>query len=61
MSGDPTAPIEAARLPLGMVGTLARLALIGVVLAAIVALLAYLGGWVTPNRLTPPRFVDRRF
>jgi catalase len=32
--------------------------LIGVVLAAVVGVFAYLGGWLTPNRLTPARFTD---
>ena len=36
-----------------------RLAAIGVVLLAIVALFAYAGGWLTPHRLTPARIVDR--
>ena len=38
---------------LGKVGTLARLALIGVILAAIGGALAYLRGWFTPGELTP--------
>src|SRR6516164_389235 len=37
---------------------LARLTLIGVVLAAVAGTFAYLGGWFTPNELTPARFVD---
>ena len=44
--------------PLGMVGGLVRLALIGTILAAILVLFAYLGGWLTPHELTPSRFVD---
>jgi catalase len=35
-----------------------RLALIGVILAAALGMFAYLGGWLTPNVLTPARFVD---
>src|SRR5262249_48419894 len=38
--------------------TLARLALIGVALAAVVGTFAYLGGWFTPGALTPGRFID---
>ncbi len=38
---------------------LLRLAAIGVVIVAIVAGFAYVGGWLSPNRLTPMRFVDR--
>jgi len=44
--------------PLGMAGTLARLALIGAALAAIAGAFAYFGGWLTPNDLTPARFTD---
>jgi catalase len=51
-------PPEAPRPPLGKVSTLARLALIGVALAAVMAGFAYLGGWFTPTDLTPARFVD---
>jgi catalase len=47
-----------ARPRLGMAGTLARSTLIGVALAAIAGSFAYLGGWLTPNALTPARFVD---
>jgi catalase len=38
--------------------TLARLALIGGIVAAVIGLFAYLGGWLTPNELTPARFTD---
>jgi len=37
---------------------LARLALIGAVLAAVAGAFAYLGGWLTPNELSPARFTD---
>jgi catalase len=43
---------------LGNANALARLALIGVALAAVAATFAYLGGWFTPNALTPARFTD---
>lgn len=36
----------------------ARLALIGIVLALIIGIFAYLGGWLTPKRLTPGRLTD---
>jgi catalase len=49
---------EAAPPRLGMAAALARFALIGVVLAAVVGTFAYLGGWLTPNELTPARFTD---
>jgi catalase len=58
MSIDPGAPAEAAPPARQKVNTLARLTLIGVVLAAVAAAFAYLGGWFTPGALTPARFVD---
>src|ERR1700730_18397442 len=45
-----------ARPPLGMAGTVARLSLIGVALAAVAGAFVYLGGWLTPNALPPARF-----
>jgi catalase len=47
-----------ARAPLSMGGTVARLTLIGVALAAVAGTFAYLGGWLTPKALTPARFTD---
>jgi catalase len=38
--------------------TLARLAGIGVLLLGVVGAFLYLGGWFSPHRLTPGRFVD---
>src|SRR5713101_2004891 len=58
MSIDLKAPAQAAPPRLGMAGTLARFALIGVALAAVAGTFAYLGGWFTPHELTPARFVD---
>jgi catalase len=58
MSIDLKAPAEAGRPSLGKAGALARLALIGVALAAVAGTFAYLGGWLTPNELTPARFTD---
>src|SRR5437868_4062194 len=58
MSIDLKAPAEAARPRLGMAGMLARFALIGAALAAVAGTFAYLGGWFTPNDLTPARFTD---
>ena len=57
MSNDPDAP-PAGRRSLGRDSTLARFALIGVVLAAVAGTFAYVGGWFTPNELTPARFAD---
>src|SRR5436190_6556872 len=57
MPNDPDAP-TAGRRSLGKDSTLARFALIGVVLAAVAATFASFGGWFTPNELTPARFTD---
>jgi catalase len=48
-----------ARPRLSTAGAMARLTLIGLVLAAVAGTFAYLGGWLTPNALTPARFTDR--
>jgi catalase len=58
MATDTQGTAETAPPRLGTAGTLARLALIGVALAALAGTFAYLGGWLTPNRLTPARFTD---
>src|SRR6266404_2271954 len=58
MAIDLKAPAEAARPSLNKAGTLARLAPIGAALAAVTGTFAYLGGWFTPNDLTPARFTD---
>src|SRR5882724_1846696 len=58
MLNVPEAPAEAARPRLGKASTLARCALIGVALAAVVGTFAYFGGWFTPKELTPSRFSD---
>jgi catalase len=47
-----------ARPRLSTAGTVIRLALIGVALAAVAGTFAYLGGWLTPQALTPARFTD---
>ena len=49
------APAETQRPRLGKAGTLRRLALIGAALAAVASAFAYLGGWFSPNALTPAR------
>src|SRR5437868_15082070 len=51
-------PAEAGRPRLGSASMLARFALIGVALAAVIGTYAYLGGWLTPGALTPARFAD---
>jgi catalase len=58
MSDYLEAPAGAARPRLGRGSTLARFGLIGVALAAVVGTFAYLGGWFTPNELTPARLTD---
>jgi catalase len=57
-AGDPKIVPHGLRAPLGGAGALARMALIGVVLAAVAGMFAFLGGWLSSNRLTPQRFVD---
>jgi catalase len=47
-----------ARPRLSTAGTVARLTLIGVALAAVAGTFAYLGDRLTPNALTPARFTD---
>src|SRR5260370_42519668 len=37
---------------------LLRLAAIGIVIASVVGAFAYTGGWFSPHRLTPARFID---
>jgi catalase len=49
-------PDERPRL--STAGTVARLTLIGIALAGVVGTFAYLGGWLTPNALTPARFTN---
>jgi catalase len=44
--------------PVSKGNILARFVLMGVILAAVVAVFAYLGGWLTPHELTPARFTD---
>jgi catalase len=59
MSKHLEAPAEAMRPPLGTTALLARFTLIGLILASVLGTFAYLGGWLTPNALTPAGFVDR--
>jgi catalase len=58
MLNDIEAPAEAPRPRLGMAGTLARFTLVGAALAGVVAIFAYLRGWLTPDNLTPGRLTD---
>jgi catalase len=43
---------------LGKAGSTARLASVFIVIAAVTALFAYTGGWLTPHKLTPSRMID---
>jgi catalase len=52
------APEEVGWPRLGKAATLVRFALIGATLAVLAGTFAYLGGWFTPNELTPARFTD---
>lgn len=58
VSTGPDVPAETGPPPLSKASMLARLALIGIVLGAAAGTFAYLGGWFSPNDLTPARFVD---
>jgi catalase len=58
MSSDPEAAGKARRPRLGKIGIPLGYFLIGAALAAVVTTFAYLGGWFTPNELTPARFAD---
>jgi catalase len=46
-----------AQRPLTPVGRLARLALIGVMMLIVIMLFAYVGGWLSPSRLTQSRMI----
>jgi catalase len=58
LAGDST-PLRETK-PAGRAGgsTLGRLAGVGVALLCVVAVFLYLGGWFSPHKLTPARFVD---
>ncbi len=44
--------------PLGPIGVLARLAVIGVIVLVVAGSFAYAGGWLTTGRLTPAWLID---
>jgi catalase len=52
------APMEKHPAPLTAGSMLARLAVIGVLLLGVVGGFLYLGGWFSPQKLTPARFAD---
>jgi catalase len=51
-------PIEKRPAPLTGGASLGRLAVVAVLLLGVVAAFLYLGGWLSPRKLTPARFVD---
>jgi hypothetical protein len=53
-----TASMEKRPAPLTAGNMFARLAGIGVLLLGVVGAFLYLGGWFSPQKLTPARFVD---
>jgi catalase len=59
MSSPLEAPAEDRRPPRGRAALMARFTLIGLILASVLGTFAYLGGWLSPNTLTPARFTDR--
>jgi catalase len=58
LASDSTASVEKQPAPLKRGRALVRLGVIGVVLLCIAGGFLYLGGWFSPNALTPGRFVD---
>ena len=52
------APMEMHPAPLTVGNMFARLASIAVLLLGLVGAFLYLGGWFSPQKLTPARFVD---
>jgi catalase len=58
MANNLDALTEAQRPRLGSAAAFARFALIVAVLAAVAGAFAYVGGWLTPNELTPAKFTD---
>jgi hypothetical protein len=53
-----TAPMEKHPAPLTAGNMFARLVGIGILLLGVVGAFLYLGGWFSPQKLTPARFVD---
>jgi catalase len=58
LPSDSTASVEKQPAPLSRGRTLVRLGGVGVVLLFVVGVFLYLGGWFSPNALTPARFVN---
>jgi catalase len=58
LPGNSTASADERPPALSRDGLLVRLAAIGIVITGVVAAFAYTGGWFSPHRLTPARFID---
>jgi catalase len=58
LPSDSTASAEKQPAPLSRGSTLRRLVGIGVLILCVAGGFLYLGGWFSPNALTPSRFVD---
>jgi catalase len=58
MTNKATEPAETEPPHLSNASRLGRFAFIGVVLAAVAATFAYLGGWFAPHELSPARFAN---
>jgi catalase len=58
LASDSTAPVEKQPAPASGASALVRVGIIGVALLAIAGGFLYLGGWFSPNAVTPARFVD---
>jgi catalase len=58
LSNDSTPSAEQQPAPLSKTSSLRRLLGIGVVLLSLIAAFLCLGGWFSPNALTPSRFTD---
>ena len=58
MPSEPSAPREKQPATLTRSSTLVRMVGIAVVILGVVATFLYLGGWFSPHKLTPARFVD---
>ena len=58
MASDSTVSAEKQPAPLNSGRALVRAGVIGVILLCIAGGFLYLGGWFSPNALTPARFVD---
>jgi catalase len=58
LASDSTASVDKQPAPLSKGRALLRVGAIGFVLLCIAGGLFYLGGWFSPNALTPARFVD---